>query len=213
MQKCHYIAKCLMCGDAATGKTSLLNQYMYCFFSDYYQRTNGVDFATKSEDINGVHIKMNFWEIGGYQSCIQTSDHYHKNCFAAFIVFDLTSHESFKNVHDYIQCITEKSSCFIILLGNKSDLNAKKVHYSEIQSLLNVYSFLNIYYYDISAKNYRLTQEIFTRVGQLVYNKIKNNAYTVEQLWNMGIKCINPVPGYEPELKYDKPIKNECSIS
>ena len=155
---------------------------------------------------------MNFWEIGGYQSCVQTSNHYYKNCFAAFIVFDLTSNESFVNVHNYIRQICEQSSCMIVLLGNKSDLNAKKVHYSEIQTLMNTYSHLNIHYFDISAKDYKLTKEIFTRVASIAFNKIEEKLKNPEQLWETGIKCTEPINMECATRVVDTPDKNTCSI-
>ena len=57
-KKIHAIYKIVMVGDSGAGKTSLLLRFSDKVFNSDYRITIGVDFKTKTLDVDNKHIKL-----------------------------------------------------------------------------------------------------------------------------------------------------------
>ncbi len=61
------VAKVLVVGNVATGKTCIIRRYTRNEFSSDYQTTIGVDFSLKSLSTDGVDINVQLWDIAGQE--------------------------------------------------------------------------------------------------------------------------------------------------
>jgi GTPase SAR1 family protein len=56
------VAKVLVIGDVATGKTSIIQRYVYKTFDENHQPTLGVDFALKRVRVEDTLLNVQLWE-------------------------------------------------------------------------------------------------------------------------------------------------------
>lgn len=122
------IAKVLVIGDVATGKTSVIKRYARNQFSENYQTTVGVDFMLRTERVDGVALNIQLWDIAGQDRFTGLHRIFYTHAVAAIIVFDLFQKSSFKNAVKWKQDIDAKvflpsgARIPVLLLGNKLDI-------------------------------------------------------------------------------------------
>jgi len=122
------IAKVLVVGNVATGKTSVINRFARNRFSREYQTTIGVDFALKRVRAGGGELNVQLWDIAGQERFAGLSRIFYTHAVAAIIVYDITARDTFDSVLKWKQDIDAKvflpsgSRIPVLLLGNKSDL-------------------------------------------------------------------------------------------
>ena len=117
--------KLLILGDAAVGKTSLINQYVSNSFAESYISTVGIDFKEKIVPIKGRKIRMQIWDTAGQERFHNITKAYYRGAQAMAIMFDLTDHESFRNIQYWLENIEEcgDKKHEKILVGGKADLS------------------------------------------------------------------------------------------
>lgn len=187
------IIKIIVVGKPATGKTSFIRQYCEGVFSEFYKATIGVDFASKTVDLDSkTKITVQLWDISGQEMYGNISRVYYKEASAGLVVFDVTDQSTFDVVEKWKLDIDEKvftselKPIPCILLGNKIDLRSdqlteeKKV---EMDKFVNDHNFIG--YYEVSAKfGTNINETIKTLVKYIIDNKIEpfsdNQENTVE---------------------------------
>ena len=60
-----YLAKAIIVGDSAVGKSNILLRYVKQEFKVNHITTIGVDFRVKTIKVGGVKIKMQIWDTAG----------------------------------------------------------------------------------------------------------------------------------------------------
>lgn len=133
-----YLYKILFLGDHATGKSSLIHNYV-----DFGKLTNstptiGIDFnVAHGKDFDNRTIRLHIWDTGGHRDYRHIVTGYYKNTAAVVIVFDITNYESFRTIENILHDLSKFSSTNIrqpiILIGNKSDLESKR-HVSKLEA-------------------------------------------------------------------------------
>lgn len=173
-----YIFKLIMIGNPNSGKTSLINRYVNNKFIDSYICTLGVDFFMKSIQIENTVVKFQIWDTAGMEKYRTIAASYFRGCHAAFVVFDLTSRESFEGVQKWIEAYNEQVSPMfkrlVILLGNKCDLiPQREISDEELDIFIKNNSVL---YWPTSAKTGVGVEEAFTAVGKVLFDYYKNSS-------------------------------------
>lgn len=118
------IIKCVLVGDIAVGKTSLRKRFVSETFSENYLATLGVDFATKTLNIDDRICELQIWDIAGQPNYYTVADRFLKNSDAAILVYDVGNQTSFEHLKDRIEKIKElhDQEPVFIIVGNKIDL-------------------------------------------------------------------------------------------
>ena len=205
-KKYDYIFKLILIGSSGVGKTSILQRYIQKIFNDDYTCTIGVDFFMKSMKIDDKLIKLQLWDTAGTEKFKSITTGYYRGANAAFIVFDLTSRQSFESVSEWIENYYKYSNPdyerHVILIGNKSDLkNERIITEDEIDDFVKLNK---IKYFETSAKNGENIDECFLFIAEklmkdadekgILYNEksgnindqnLKNNAVDI----NGGNRC------------------------
>jgi small GTP-binding protein len=131
------VYKIIVIGDPAVGKTSLILRFTDNAFRQTYLPTIGTNLSDKVLKLGNENIELVFWDIAGQSKFSKARKNFYKGAQGIIIVFDLTSHETFKNVkawHDDVTSVLGSVPCYVI--GNKLDMSEKRaVDDEEISNL------------------------------------------------------------------------------
>jgi len=127
-----YVFKITLLGDAAVGKTSLINQFVENTFQEDYKPTLGANIIRKDvilEELN-AKVRLIVWDLAGQEKYNVVRSLYYQGCVGALLVYDVTRIVTFENIvskwlNDFKKYV--KREGIYLLLGNKSDLNEQRV--------------------------------------------------------------------------------------
>ena len=158
--------KLLLIGNAYVGKTLIVQKFLDNTFSKTTMTTIGVDLQYKVLDINGKKVKYLIWDTAGEDRMKTMTYAYYRGCHVVLIVYDVTSKKSFENVTTWVECVDKfaKSNVLRILVGNKTDLEDKRVISKEEGKKLAEENGLK--FYEISAKTMNGLVEMFEDVAK-----------------------------------------------
>merc|ERR1719199_2285006 len=90
--------KVVFLGQPGSGKTSIIQQFMYRRFDESYQATVGIDFVSKVLCPEGAKrpVKLQLWDTAGQERFRALIPGYLRDCSAALMVYDITSRPSFE---------------------------------------------------------------------------------------------------------------------
>ena len=175
-----YLLKYIIIGDAAVGKSNLLLRYVHGQFKPEYQLTIGVEFGAKNIEISSKIFRIQIWATAGQENFRSITRAYYKNSVCALVVYDISSRDSFNNVMSWIEDCKNQSpkTIFIVLVGNKSDLDDKRqVSYEEGKELADKNELL---FFESSAKDGINVDEIFVNSAKEIAKKIEQGYYDLE---------------------------------
>jgi len=111
------VIRLLLLGDSAVGKSSLLLRFCEGRFENNFVITIGVDFKTKTMNIDGKQHRVQVWDTAGQERFRTITPAYYRNAMGVLILFDVTNKKSFDSML-YIPLLTVMSRCG--LLGSES---------------------------------------------------------------------------------------------
>jgi small GTP-binding protein len=122
------IFKVLLVGDSGVGKTNITTRFVKDQFDVESKATIGVEYASKKLKIDGMDIKAQIWDTAGQERYQSITRAYYRGSKGAFIVFDITKKQSFNSVENWLAELKKSAdqNITVILLGNKSDLEAER---------------------------------------------------------------------------------------
>ena len=116
--------KVILVGESRVGKTSIINQYVECSFTDEYIITLTGDKLAKEVEIGGKKYNLEIWDTAGNEQFRAVNKIFMKNSKIAILVYDITDKKSFEELgywYDQIINTNDKDNIIIGLAGNKSD--------------------------------------------------------------------------------------------
>ena len=162
----------------------------------------------KNIQVNDRSVRVQIWDTAGQEAFRSITRSYYKSSTCAFIVYDITSKKTFTNVVSWLnEC---KEMCYkdilICLVGNKSDLESKRIvsteegkKFAEDNGLL---------FYETSAQNGNNIEDMFNKVTSDIVNRIETGKIQLDT-HNTGIK-IGKYPNKEIEQALEKKKKGCC---
>ena len=200
--KYDYLFKYIIIGDQAVGKSNLLLRFANEEFKEEYQATLGVEFGSKNINVNNKLCRIQIWDTAGQEIYKSITRAYYKNCACALIVYDISNKESFDNVKIWIEDCRNQcpKTVYMILVGNKSDLDAREVTYDEGQEVANS---VGIDFFETSAKTGQNVEELFTHTAKDILRNIEKGNYDLSDE-SCGIK-----EGFSVEKRSLQPIHSE----
>jgi len=123
-----YITKVVIVGESNVGKTNILSRYCKDEFNFGIKPTLGVEFFNKIVNVQDKVLKLQLWDTAGQEKYKAVTNSFYKNSSGALVIFDLTVKKSFELVDNWIKDLKESAGdkVFIVLLGNKLDLEDKR---------------------------------------------------------------------------------------
>ena len=148
-----YIFKIVLVGDTSVGKSCILVRFSDDVFSDNYITTIGVDFRFKTMVVDNKVAKIQIWDTAGQERYRSITTTYYRGASAIIICCDVTCHDSFNNLNNWIDEITKYTDADIskLVLVNKCDLanEERQIEKKEIEEFENKN---NIKVMEVSAK-------------------------------------------------------------
>ena len=119
------IAKAVVVGDAAVGKTSLLVRYVKGIFNPTYILTIGVAFHVKDIVVGDDVLRMQIWDTGGQERFGPIRRLYYRGAKGVLLVYDRANSASFERLGFWLKEIRRGCGQVpVVLIGNKADLDA-----------------------------------------------------------------------------------------
>ncbi|TIC03742.1 ras-domain-containing protein, partial [Wallemia mellicola] len=123
--------------DSGVGKSNLLSRFTRNEFNMDSKSTIGVEFATRSLEVDQKTIKAQIWDTAGQERYRAITSAYYRGAVGALLVYDISKQSSFANVERWLKELKDHadSNIVIMLVGNKSDLkHLRAVPTAEAQS-------------------------------------------------------------------------------
>ncbi|XP_063781058.1 ras-related protein Rab-10-like [Pseudophryne corroboree] len=164
------LTKLVMAGDSNVGKTCIVSRYTDNTIPSYIS-TVGIDFKTKTINIDDAELKLQIWDTAGQERFHTLSVSYFRGAQGFVLVYDITNPDSFENTSLWMKDITMKAGeeVEVVLLGNKCDMEDKReVSKERGEKLAWEYG---IPFYETSAKENINIENAFYRLSEAIYAK------------------------------------------
>lgn len=114
----------VLIGDSGVGKSNLLSRFTRNEFNLESKSTIGVEFATRSIQVDGKTIKAQIWDTAGQERYRAITSAYYRGAVGALLVYDIAKHLTYENVERWLRELRDHAdqNIVIMLVGNKSDL-------------------------------------------------------------------------------------------
>ncbi|CAI9770153.1 unnamed protein product [Fraxinus pennsylvanica] len=119
-----YLFKAVLIGDSGVGKSNLLSRFTRNEFCLESKSTIGVEFATRTLQVEGRTVKAQIWDTAGQERYRAITSAYYRGALGALLVYDVTKPTTFENVSRWLKELRDHadSNIVIMLVGNKTDL-------------------------------------------------------------------------------------------
>ncbi|CAF0782704.1 unnamed protein product [Didymodactylos carnosus] len=119
-----YLFKVVLIGDSGVGKSNLLSRFTRNEFNLESKSTIGVEFATRSIQVDSKTIKAQIWDTAGQERYRAITSAYYRGAVGALLVYDISKHCTYENVERWLKELRDHADANIVimLVGNKSDL-------------------------------------------------------------------------------------------
>jgi Ras-related protein Rab-6A len=152
----------LVClGDTAVGKTSIINQSVYGNHMSDHQPTLGVDFFVKV--LRDPPVRFQIWDTAGQERFHALVTSYVRQSTVAFLVFDITSKESFEALKRWHTAVLDLAQPALFVIGNKIDLQDQRAVTTEDGQRFA--DSISAKYYETSVVTNANIEEVFAAAG------------------------------------------------
>lgn len=121
--------KVVLLGDRGVGKTSIIKRLVQDSFSSDYSKTVGLDLYKLHLNLTStVSVDLHLWDVSGdaiYHSPAAMLKNYLHAASLVFLVYDITSHASFRNLEECYKCCQKTMRGRLprmAIIGNKCKL-------------------------------------------------------------------------------------------
>jgi len=216
------VAKILVIGDVATGKTSVIQRYVYKNFDAEHKATIGVDFALKTVRVDQEVLNVQLWDIAGQERFIGLTTAYYKHAVGAMVVFDITNEKSLLNAVSWKVDIDKRvflpngESIPVVLFANKWDLiqedeSARVIPDTGLESFCRKHNFVG--WFSTSAKTgLNIRKGMNFMISKIVENKreMEKSGFDNNNPYDGAIKLDQQKAGDGDEAPPAMPSSNCC---
>ncbi|KVI01023.1 Small GTPase superfamily [Cynara cardunculus var. scolymus] len=160
-----YLFKVVLIGDSGVGKSNLLSRFTRNEFSLESKSTIGVEFATRSLNVDSKVIKAQIWDTAGQER-----------------------HATFENVERWLKELRDHTdpNIVVMLIGNKSDLrHLVAVSTDDGKSFAERES---LYFMETSALDATNVESAFAEVLTQIYRIVSKKAMDAAEDLNVPSK-------------------------
>ncbi|XP_034744130.1 ras-related protein Rab-36 isoform X2 [Etheostoma cragini] len=168
------MSKVVVVGDLNVGKTCLINRFCKDVFERDYKATIGVDFEIERFEIFGEPFSLQIWDTAGQEKFKCIASAYYRGAQVIITVFDMADIKSLDHTRQWLEeamSENEPDSCFIFLIGTKSDLLPVDEKERTEKDAIQMATEMHAEFWAVSAKTGENVQAFFFRVAALAFEK------------------------------------------
>ena len=187
-----YKVKFIIVGDSSVGKSNILLRFYQNRFDSSKTATIGMEFVSKHYIYNNTDYLIQIWDTAGQEEFKSITRTYYKASAVAMMVYDITNENSFENIKTWLSDCKEMapSTALLVLIGNKNDLEEKRVIIKERGEFLAQEN--DMIFFETSALNGNGIQEAFEKSIEIIDQRIKDGYYNdLNDDSKYGIKKIS----------------------
>lgn len=171
-----YLFKVVLIGDSGVGKSNLLSRFTRNEFNLESKSTIGVEFATKSIQVDSKTVKAQIWDTAGQERYRAITSAYYRGAVGALLVYDISKHVTFENVERWLKELRDhaEQNIVIMLVGNKSDLRHKRAVTTE--DAMAFAEANNLAFIETSALDSTGVDEAFRQILTEIYRLMSRKA-------------------------------------
>ena len=131
--------KIVLVGNAAVGKTSIINRMIKKTFNEFNPSTVGAMFLTYMLEVDRKNYKLQIWDTAGQERLRAIAPLYYRDAHGVILVYDITMQDSFDGLTSWFNELQDKGSdnTSTIVIGNKIDLiEQQKVSFDEANTFV-----------------------------------------------------------------------------
>ncbi|KAL1241204.1 Ras-related protein [Trichinella pseudospiralis] len=205
-----YLFKVVLIGDSGVGKSNLLSRFTRNEFNLESKTTIGVEFATRSIQVDGKTIKAQIWDTAGQERYRAITSAYYRGAVGALLVYDIAKHVTYENVERWLKELRDHAdqNIVIMLVGNKSDLrHLRAVPSDEAKAYTeqNCLSFI-----ETSALDSTNVEAAFTNILTEIYKMVSSKQLSEGRLSGSIMPSSNTV-SVQPTTSFGDRQRSCCS--
>lgn len=129
----NFVFKVVLIGESGVGKSNLLSRFTKNEFSHDSRTTIGVEFSTRTVQLDNFTIKAQIWDTAGLERYRAITSAYYRGAVGALLVYDMTKHLTYESAERWLKELYDHADPHIVvmLVGNKKDLETLRTVPSE----------------------------------------------------------------------------------
>eukprot|EP00262_Sarcandra_glabra_P000858 TRINITY_DN1090_c0_g1_i1.p1 TRINITY_DN1090_c0_g1~~TRINITY_DN1090_c0_g1_i1.p1 ORF type:complete len:216 (+),score=32.55 TRINITY_DN1090_c0_g1_i1:312-959(+) len=181
-----YLFKIVLIGDSGVGKSNILSRFTRNEFCLESKSTIGVEFATRTLQVDGKTVKAQIWDTAGQERYRAITSAYYRGAVGALLVYDITKRQTFENVQRWLRELRDHadSNIVIMMAGNKSDLKHLRAVTEEDAQVLAEKEGLS--FLETSALEALNIEKAFQTILTEIYHIISKKALAAQEAATMA---------------------------
>ncbi|XP_017293405.1 ras-related protein Rab-25 [Kryptolebias marmoratus] len=170
----NFVFKVVLIGESGVGKSNLLSRFTKNEFNHDSRTTIGVEFSTRTVQLNGFAIKAQIWDTAGLERYRAITSAYYRGAVGALLVYDITKHLTYESVERWLKELYEHADPHIVvmLVGNKSDLELERA--VPVEEAKDFAEKKGLLFLETSALQSTNVEAAFSRVLAEIHKKVSS---------------------------------------
>ncbi|XP_051527797.1 ras-related protein Rab-25-like [Myxocyprinus asiaticus] len=197
----NFVFKVVLIGESGVGKSNLLSRFTKNEFNHDSRTTIGVEFSTRSIQVDTITIKAQIWDTAGLERYRAITSAYYRGAVGALLVYDITKQLTYENVERWLKELYDHADPHIVvmLVGNKSDLETlRTVPREEAKDFAEARDLLFI---ETSALESTNVESAFLEVLTAIHKKVASREVTRGSLSAVTLGHSGPTSKFQEEKK------------
>ncbi|KAK1805461.1 hypothetical protein P4O66_019210, partial [Electrophorus voltai] len=112
----NFVFKVVLIGESGVGKSNLLSRFTKNEFNHDSRTTIGVEFSTRTVEMNTVSIKAQIWDTAGLERYRAITSAYYRGAVGALLVYDITKHLTYESVERWLKELYNYADPHIVVM-------------------------------------------------------------------------------------------------